>query len=132
MARIRREDTGPEIAVRSCLHALGFRFRLHSASLPGTPDIALARYRTVIFVHGCFWHRHKNCHYAYVPKTRVAFWTMKFEQNVRRDRRVARQLRAAGWRVITVWECHARSKERLRVRLEGLMKRRDSVGRRVS
>ncbi len=132
MARIRREGTKPELAVRSCLHRLGYRFRLHANALPGTPDIILARFKVVIFVHGCFWHRHRNCPYSYVPKSRVEFWTTKFDQNVRRDRRVARQLRAAGWRVVTVWECQARSGERLRARLTAMMDKHQGSVQRAS
>jgi len=91
--------------VRSQLHRRGFRFRLHSKTLPGTPDIVLPKYRAVVFVHGCFWHRHSGCVHATVPKTRAAFWRRKFAANVVRDARAIRLLRSAGWRVFVVWEC---------------------------
>lgn len=107
MSRIRDKDTAPERLVRSALHRAGYRFRLHSKKLPGRPDVVLPRYRTVVFVHGCFWHRHKGCRYAYTPKSRVAFWNAKFDSNVERDRRNARELRRLGWKVVTVWECEA-------------------------
>jgi len=107
MSRIRSRDTGPELLVRSALHRAGYRFRLHRKDLPGRPDIVLPKYHTVVFVHGCFWHRHKGCKLAYTPKSRVAFWKKKFQSNVDRDRRKARALRQLGWHVITIWECHA-------------------------
>ena len=105
MSRIRGKDTQPELAVRSALHRAGYRFRLHRKDLPGRPDIVLPKYRTVIFVHGCFWHHHSGCKLAYAPKSRVVFWNKKFRSNVDRDRRNASELRRLGWRVITVWEC---------------------------
>ena len=105
MARIRGKNTTPERAVRSALHRLGFRFRLHDRSLPGTPDIVLRSRKTVVLVHGCFWHRHPRCRFAYSPKTRRDFWVTKFSENVARDRRQRNALRRAGWNVVTVWEC---------------------------
>ena len=105
MSRIRCQDTKPELAFRSMLHRMGFRFSLRRRDLPGKPDIVLVKYRMAVFVHGCFWHRHPNCRFAYMPKSRVAFWTHKFVANVRRDRVVARQLAALGWRRLVVWEC---------------------------
>lgn len=120
MQAIRGKDTKPECKVRSALHQLGYRFRLHRPDLPGKPDIVLPRHRTVIFVHGCFWHRHPNCRFAYTPKSRVEFWQRKFADNVRRDRRAAKQLRKAGWRVVTIWECQTRQPTRLARRLERL------------
>ena len=105
MSRIKGSDTTPERLVRSLLHRMGYRFRLHSKELPGRPDIVLPKHNTVIFVHGCFWHRHKGCKYAYTPKTRQAFWTNKFDSNVRRDKEVAKRLRKAGWKLIVLWEC---------------------------
>lgn len=119
MSRIQSRDTGPECSVRSILHGLGFRFRKSSGTrLPGKPDIVLTRHRTVVLVHGCFWHRHKGCRMAYTPKSRVAFWQRKFEANVRRDRKVRRLLRQAGWRIMTVWECELGDIERLTRRLQ--------------
>lgn len=105
MSRIRGRDTLPERAVRSALHRAGYRFRLHRKDLPGRPDIVLPKHSIVVFVHGCFWHRHPGCRFAYTPKSRITFWQQKFDGNVERDRRNVRALRALGWRVITVWEC---------------------------
>jgi DNA mismatch endonuclease (patch repair protein) len=107
MSRIRGSDTRPEMQVRSALHRAGFRFRLHRKDLPGRPDIVLPKYKTVVFVHGCFWHRHPRCRWAYEPKSRTVFWNEKFRRNVERDRRNASELRRLGWRVVTVWECEA-------------------------
>src|SRR5690242_15759999 len=109
MSRIRGSNTKPEIKVRSALHQSGYRFRIHRRDLPGRPDIVLPGYRTVVFVHGCFWHRHKRCKFAYSPKTRPEFWQNKFSSNVARDQRNASQLRRLGWRVATVWECEVDS-----------------------
>ena len=105
MSRIRNKDTKPEMIVRSMLHRLGYRFRLHRKDIPGNPDIVLPKYRTVIFVHGCFWHRHPGCKYAYSPKTRVEFWEKKFADNVRRDREVKELVTKAGWKYFVIWEC---------------------------
>ena len=108
MSRIGPRDTQPELAVRSYLHRTGLRFRLHDRRLPGRPDLVLPKYRAVIFVHGCFWHRHGGCREATMPTTREEFWQRKFEENVARDRRNARRLRSSGWRVLIVWECQTR------------------------
>jgi DNA mismatch endonuclease, patch repair protein len=105
MSRIRGRDTAPEILVRSALHHLGYRFRLHRRGLPGCPDIILPHLRTAIFVHGCFWHRHRRCKFAYTPKTRPEFWQMKFAQNIARDQRAKRKLNRLGWHVLVIWEC---------------------------
>jgi DNA mismatch endonuclease (patch repair protein) len=105
MAGICGKNTRPEMAVRKHLFAAGFRYRLHRRDLPGRPDIVLPRYKTVIFVHGCFWHRHAGCRFAATPATNAQFWREKLDGNVERDRRSARALRAAGWRVLRVWEC---------------------------
>jgi DNA mismatch endonuclease (patch repair protein) len=114
MSQIRSADTGPELAVRSALHRLGFRFRLMSGrSLPGRPDIVLPKHRTIVFVHGCFWHRHAGCRMAYTPKSRIEFWTGKFAGNVTRDKRAARRLRREGWKVVTIWECQTADVQRL-------------------
>ena len=111
MSKIKGRDTRPEIAVRRIAHRLGFRFRLYRNDLPGRPDLVFPRYRAVVFVHGCFWHRHRGCRYAYSPKTRVRFWTEKFRGNVARDRRNVNTLRKLGWRVLIIWECETRSSE---------------------
>jgi len=112
MSGIRAKDTKPEFLVRSYLHAAGFRYRLHVRALPGSPDLVLPRWRTVIFVNGCFWHRHAGCKYSYVPKSREGFWLAKFERNTARDAAAYVALEQAGWRVIVVWECTLRIKGR--------------------
>ena len=117
MSRIRGKDTAPERAVRSLLHQLGFRFRLHRKDLPGHPDIVLPRYRSVVMVHGCFWHRHPGCKFAYEPKSRVDFWERKFKRNVERDREVREQLEHLGWSVLVVWECELRDIDALAKKL---------------
>ena len=121
MSRIRSRDTRPELVVRSMLHRLGYRFRLQRRDLPGSPDIVLPKYTTVIFVHGCYWHRHQGCRFAYTPKSRKDFWLAKFEQNVSRDKRVQEQLEAAGWRVIVIWECETKDIESLALRIGRLL-----------
>ena len=105
MSLIRGKNTKPELAVRSMLHRLGYRFRIADKKLPGKPDIVLPKYRAVVFVHGCFWHRHPGCKYAYIPKTRCEFWNLKFEANVLRDETNLALLKKAGWLPIVVWEC---------------------------
>ncbi|WP_265587965.1 very short patch repair endonuclease [Sphingomicrobium arenosum] len=120
MARVRSRNTKPELRVRQALHALGYRFRLHRRDLPGTPDIVLPRYRTAIFVHGCFWHRHEGCRKTTMPKTRASYWRDKFAANVARDRRKQDALEHAGWRCVTVWECETENEVSLRDRLISL------------
>lgn len=109
MSRIRSKDTKPEKIVRSLLHRMGYRFRLHVKDLPGTPDIVLPKYKTVIFVHGCFWHRHPKCKYAYTPKSRIEFWENKFSDNVARFKIVKRKLKHLKWHVLVIWECEIKS-----------------------
>ena len=111
MSRIKSRDTSPELKVRSILHSSGYRFRLHRKDLPGKPDIVLPKYRTVIFVHGCFWHRHLDCKYAYTPKSNIEFWEKKFTANIQRDLRSKRLLQEQGWTVIVVWECQVNNQE---------------------
>lgn len=113
MRAVGRRDTTPELVVRRTLFAMGFRFRLHRRDLPGTPDIVLPKWRTAIFVHGCFWHRHRNCRFATVPHTRKRYWQEKFQRNRERDQAVASRLRKKGWRVLVVWECETRSADTL-------------------
>jgi DNA mismatch endonuclease (patch repair protein) len=117
MAAIRSKDTSPELRVRRLLHHLGYRFRLHRRDLPGSPDIVLPKHRTVVFVHGCFWHRHPGCRYSTTPKTRADFWSKKFEQNIERDHRQQQQLREMGWSVMVIWECELRDLQSLTTRL---------------
>lgn len=105
MAQIRGRDTVPEIALRRALHALGLRFRLYDKKLPGRPDLTFPRFRTVVFVHGCFWHRHSGCKIATVPKSNTAFWVEKFDRNVARDAATIDLLKSKGWRVFVAWEC---------------------------
>ena len=108
MAGIRGKNTRPEMALRRTMHAAGYRFRLHDRNLPGSPDLVFPRYRAAVFVHGCFWHRHKGCQYATVPGTRADFWKEKFTGNVERDLRNINALRDSGWRTALVWECALR------------------------
>lgn len=108
MAGIKGKDTKPELALRRALHMRGFRFRLHSKKVQGRPDLVLAKHRVVVFVHGCFWHRHKDCRYTTTPATRPEFWNAKFKANVARDSAVRASLMDGGWRVVTVWECALR------------------------
>lgn len=117
MSRIRSRDTKPEVVVRSLLHSMGYRFRLHRRDLPGRPDIVLPKYKTVVFVHGCFWHRHADCRYAYNPKSRIDFWGEKFKENVGRDQRQTDELRRLGWTVITIWECETKRLDELERRV---------------
>jgi DNA mismatch endonuclease (patch repair protein) len=105
MSRIRGKDTTPEMVVRSMLHRMGYRFRLHARDLPGRPDIVLPKYRTVIFIHGCFWHRHRGCKNCTTPTNNREFWVNKLERNVERDKAKQGVLLKLGWRVTLVWEC---------------------------
>ena len=117
MSRIRGKDTNPELIVRKILHALGYRYRLHDRSLPGSPDLVFPGKQKVLFVHGCFWHRH-NCRYGRViPKTRRAFWQRKLDGNRQRDKKNRQLLRNQGWNVLVVWECQLRKQDWLLERL---------------
>ena len=122
MRAVKRANTAPEIIVRQVLHALGIRFRLHRRDLPGSPDVVLPRFRTVIFVHGCFWHRHPDCRNTTTPKTRQEYWLPKFAANIERDLRKEAQLQALGWRVLLVWECETKQREELTLRLRRELK----------
>lgn len=117
MSGVRVRDTKPEKIVRSILHRLGYRFRLQRRDLPGRPDIVLPKYRTVIFVHGCFWHQHKDCRKARRPKSNREFWDSKLDANVNRDHRNQAALEELGWQVIVVWECEALRAEDVSTRL---------------
>jgi DNA mismatch endonuclease, patch repair protein len=130
MSRIRGKDTVPEKVVRSILHRLGFRFRLHGKKLPGRPDIVLPKYKTVIFVHGCFWHRHKGCVNCTTPTNRRDWWIAKLEGNAARDKVHRKALRKLGWDSLVVWECETEKSgaaERLGERV-GKILRRKMVG----
>jgi DNA mismatch endonuclease (patch repair protein) len=111
MSNIKGKNTKPELTVRSLLHQKGFRFRLHDKKLPGKPDIVLKKYNAVIFIHGCYWHRHENCKLASTPKQNAEFWNKKFSDNVRRDSEVYYQLKKLGWRTAVIWECSIRDKK---------------------
>ena len=128
MSRIRGKDTRPEIVLRKVLHRLGLRFRLHRSGLPGKPDLIFPRYRAIVFVHGCFWHRHTCCAIATVPKSNTSFWLEKFDKNVSRDARVTLELLELGWRVFVVWECEVSSITRAQITGERLAREiRDGV-----
>lgn len=124
MALVRGRDTRPELAVRRALSRLGYRYRLHPRGVPGRPDIVLPRLRSVVLVHGCFWHRHRGCSRTRVPKTHVAFWTRKFAENVTRDRSVRARLASAGWRSLVIWECVSESAQVLDARLVAFLERK--------
>lgn len=121
MQAVRTKDTGPERAVRSLLHQLGFRFRLHRRDLPGTPDIVLPGRRAAIFVHGCYWHGH-GCRIGRLPKSRLDYWQDKIEGNRRRDRRTAEALAALGWRVLAVWQCEIKNEAALSEKLQDFLR----------
>lgn len=121
MAKISKRDTGPELRVRRALHALGLRFRLHRADLPGTPDIVLPRRRLALLVHGCFWHQHPGCKLARTPRSRPEYWLPKLARNIDRDAEVRDALALAGWRPEIIWECETRDPERLAARLDSIL-----------
>jgi DNA mismatch endonuclease, patch repair protein len=121
MGRVRQKGTAPELVVRRLAHALGYRFRLHRRDLPGTPDLVFPGLRKVILVHGCFWHGHRRCRLATVPKTRTEFSLRKIETNRERDAKVALQLKRASWSVVTIWECETRDIVQLEKRLRKLL-----------
>lgn len=114
MSRIRGKDTKPELALRKVLHGIGLRYRLGGAGLSGTPDLVFPRHKVVVFVHGCFWHRHAGCNIATTPKSNTTFWLEKFSKNIARDSRVNAALKDAGWRVFVVWECEVNSQAKAR------------------
>ena len=121
MSRIRGKDTKPELAVRSFVHRLGYRFRLHRKDLPGKPDLVLSRHKKVILVHGCYWHMH-NCKYGrVVPKTNAKFWREKREGNKQRDKKNIAALKKQGWRILVIWECQLKDPEKLRQRIKGFL-----------
>jgi DNA mismatch endonuclease, patch repair protein len=105
MSRIRGRDTIPELRLRKALHKLGYRYRLNARELPGHPDLVFPKFRAIVLVHGCFWHRHRGCRFATSPASNVSFWQQKFDKNLSRDARVLSELRALGWRVAIIWEC---------------------------
>jgi DNA mismatch endonuclease (patch repair protein) len=117
MRQIRAKHTSPELAVRSLVHRMGFRFRLHVARLPGKPDIVLSRLKRIIEVRGCFWHQHPGCIDSHIPKSRVSYWQPKLTRNQERDSENQRQLRKLGWKVLIVWECEVSNTTRLAARI---------------
>lgn len=122
MSRVRSSNTKPEVQVRKLLHSLGYRFRLHRKDLPGTPDIVLPARESIIFVHGCFWHRHKGCCDATMPKTRTNFWKKKFAENLARDKKNITALKKMGWKVLIVWQCELRKEKNLIRKLNKFLK----------
>jgi DNA mismatch endonuclease, patch repair protein len=120
MTAIRSRHTKPEIIVRSILHRLGFRFRLHDKKFPGKPDIILPKHKTVIFVHGCFWHQHKGCKRSTIPKSNTDYWIPKLTGNVKRDVQHKADLKKTGWNVAVVWECETKDTEKLAKKLENI------------
>lgn len=130
MSTVRGSDTKPEMIVRRLLFSMNYRYRLHRRDLPGRPDVAFSGRRKVIFVHGCFWHRHPGCRKATSPKTRADFWAEKFDRNVERDRRAIEQLAEMGWRSLVVWECETKASEVLAIRLKHFLD--DGEGARIA
>ncbi|MFJ4249025.1 very short patch repair endonuclease [Pseudomonas sp. NPDC089741] len=118
MSMIKGKNTKPEIIVRSVCHELGLRFRLHRKDLPGKPDLVFPKHRLCIFVHGCFWHRHPDCKYAYTPKSRIEFWLPKLDKNVERDLHAQKTLLSLGWRVLVIWECDTKNRDFLRKEIQ--------------
>lgn len=123
MAAIKGKDTKPEMIVRKYLHSLGYRYGLHNKNLPGCPDLVLRKYKTVIFIHGCFWHGHDGCKYYRLPKSNVEFWKEKITRNRQRDRESVRSLIKKGWNVITIWECDLKNKDKREETLNNLKSR---------
>src|SRR5262245_7126889 len=123
MRAIRSKDMKPEMIVRSTVHRLGYRFRLHAKNLPGHPDLVLKRFKKVIFVHGCFWHQHgdPSCKIMRLPKSNKEYWVPKLERNAMRDQQSLRKLESQGWRVLTVWECETRKSDSLTTKIESFL-----------
>lgn len=121
MRAVKGKDTTPELVVRRLTHALGFRYRLHDANLPGKPDLVFPARKKVIFVHGCFWHWHNCKRGRRMPKTRSEYWTQKLARNVQRDRRHRVTLKRAGWDVLVIWECQTRNTEQLQTKIQGFL-----------
>ncbi|MDP2414290.1 very short patch repair endonuclease [Daejeonella sp.] len=122
MSRIRSKNTKPEMLVRKFLHKNGFRYRLHVKNLPGKPDIVLPKYKSVIFIHGCFWHGHEGCKYYVVPKTRTDWWLKKIMTNTSNDLKAEETLLSKGWKIIRIWECEIKSAQKFIVRSDELLK----------
>jgi len=129
MSRIKSKNTSPELKVRKMLHSMGYRFRLHGKNLAGKPDIVMKKHKTAIFVHGCFWHRHKNCNDCTTPTANREFWRKKFESNVLRDSKTQKILRKLGWKVFVIWQCETKDQHKLKEKLSSLM---DSIRKDLS
>ncbi|RJP34203.1 MAG: DNA mismatch endonuclease Vsr [Candidatus Omnitrophota bacterium] len=125
MSQIREKDTKPEIIIRKIVHALGYRFRLHRRDLPGCPDLVFPSRRKIIFVHGCFWHRHSGCSKSTTPTTRNDYWIKKFKGNVKRDRTNIKSLRNQGWDVLVIWECETKETEKLYENIKYFLEKKD-------
>ncbi len=123
MAAVHSENTTPELAIRKLVFAMGYRYRLHVAGLPGRPDLVFPGRRKILFVNGCYWHRHRNCRYATTPKTNVEFWLLKFEANLRRDRANLKALRSLGWQVLTIWQCQLKNPDKLGKKIDAFLSR---------
>lgn len=121
MSLVKGRDTSPEKLVRSILHKMGYRFRLHVKNLPGNPDIVLPKHRKIIFVHGCFWHGHKGCNRSKRPTTNVEFWDKKLSGNIQRDTKFRRKLKLMGWKVLVIWQCQTKNINKLQVKLENFL-----------
>ena len=117
MSRVRGKDTKPEKLVRSLVHSLGFRFRKHVKELPGKPDIVLPKYKSVIQIHGCFWHQHKNCEKSHLPKSNVDYWKDKLSKNIKRDKTNYKKLSDCGWSILIIWECEVKKNDNLTERI---------------
>ncbi len=128
MSRVKGRDTGTEKRVRSLLHRMGYRFRLHRKDLPGNPDIVLSKYKKIIFIHGCFWHGHVGCKRAERPATNIEFWNRKLDGNVARDKETERRLNQMGWDVLVVWQCQTRDITTLAEQLHTFIKNTDDKG----
>jgi DNA mismatch endonuclease (patch repair protein) len=129
MSRVKSKDTTPELEVRRLAHALGYRFRTHTKFLPGKPDLVFTRRKKVVFVHGCFWHRHPGCSKATTPKSRTQYWREKFDRNVERDEKVMSALKGLGWDVLIIWQCEIKRTENLQTKLEEFLGPKKTVDR---
>lgn len=123
MAKIRSKNTAPEIAIRSLFHKNGYRFRLHRKDLPGTPDMVLPKYKTVVFVNGCFWHQHKGCKRATLPKTNTNYWIPKLKKNIERFQENAKKLKKLKWNIAVIWECETKNLNKVLKRFESTIKK---------